>query len=104
EQIDLLSNLWMIMSVAARGGGLAVEKARVDERLAKLLDHLEKLAGDGARPNNALHARALAAVLRIANGRNDAKAITAGFASLKECLEKARQYTFYPAQQYVDLV
>jgi hypothetical protein len=104
EQVDLLSNLWMILSTAARSGGVPLEKARVEERLPALLAHLDKLAADDIRPNNALHSRALAAVLRIASGRGDTKAVTAGFASLKECLEKARQYTFYPAQQYVDLV
>jgi len=58
EQVDLLSNLWMILSAAARNGGVPLEKVRVQERLTALLAHLDKLAADDKRPNNALHARA----------------------------------------------
>ncbi|MEX8493182.1 hypothetical protein [Sphaerotilus sp.] len=64
---ELLLNLnHLLVGIDARGI-LHKDKTRVDERRAALVQHLESLEADAARPNNALFARMLRTFARLTN-------------------------------------
>jgi hypothetical protein len=65
DEIERLTNLLPVLRAAVSFGLIAAEDAKLEKRSAALLKALDRIRVDISRPNNALHAHALALLLRL---------------------------------------
>jgi hypothetical protein len=65
EALADLMTLWNLLAVAEHRGDLAADVARSEARRETLTAALSRVAADGSRPNNALHAQALQVLVNL---------------------------------------
>jgi hypothetical protein len=94
---NLLGLQWRLLKGSLAHSKLSAEQARIDERLARLMVELERLAQDESRPNNALQAQTEIHLLELFNVIGDKTVSQAVFEKLRDCLRQARGLGTYPA-------
>jgi len=65
KNLELLCNLAQLLFNSVIHQHLAADEAKLDERIARLIDRLKSMAADGERPNNALEARTSLLVIQV---------------------------------------
>jgi len=65
DDLERASNLLSLLRASVAHGEIASADAKLEKRTADLLSALEQLQADKSRPNNALHAQALALLTRL---------------------------------------
>ncbi len=93
---ELLGNLWTILHASCRAGTLDATKVELSRRTATLVEALERLANDAARPNNALWARTQLLLMKISSAVPGPSALGPLLTELKEILRSVEGLITYP--------
>jgi len=88
DNLEMLTNLWMILFAACRLGRLDPLKANLDKRTNALRAPLEALAKDMDRPNNALMARMHLLVMDLIQRIHGGETVDTTIGELKRLLIK----------------
>lgn len=105
DQERLVNLNHLLVSIDGRGI-LPRDKTRVDDRRVALIQHLELLEADAARPNNALYARMLSSFVRLTGiiRSRDLSAIGDIWANLEEIAQESKQLGQFPFESLSSMV
>jgi len=106
EDIELVQNLWMVLSSQVQRKAISAADARIEARRNALTAALERLASESARPNNALQARTCLALLAIHNVmvNGTPEALTGIWKSLSQIVADAGNLGDYPFERLAKLI
>lgn len=104
ELISRLTNLRSVLRMAVSAGGLDEAHARLAERGAMLQKMLASVADDEARPNSALHARAMQLFVEMIDRRHDHpdEPMDDVWNGLREVLRSSEGFGTFPFEEMVD--
>jgi hypothetical protein len=102
--LELLANLWQLLSGSVKRGQLDAAVARLDARTATLKAELERLAGDATRPNNALQARTYRLLMDSYEALRDPDRLNAFLASIKDILAAGARMVTYPVESLTNII
>jgi hypothetical protein len=98
-----LSNLWTTLAVGVRNGQLDPRRADFEVRTEKLKAHLQVLAADARRPNNAAHAKAVLVNVAIVEAAPDTEKVGACVAELADLMEQSQGLGGFPFDQFAQI-
>jgi hypothetical protein len=106
DELELVHNLWMVLLSQVGRRVLSVEEAKLSARLAALTAALERLAGDNARPNNALQARTALALLSISQApRGEENTLPEHiWTTFNQIVDEAQNLGDYPFERLVTII
>lgn len=98
---ELLLNLWQLLNTSAKSDRIGSDDAIVDKRRQALVETLESIANDHARPNNALQARASLNFIKLVDAFHEGKAdqIEAVWYDFLEILDESKKLGDFPIEQ-----
>ncbi len=107
--LERISNLLTLFHAAVRFGTISRDDAKLDQRTRSLDEALAAVRADGSRPNNALHAHALALMLRLTqyvNGTTvdpiDDGSLRALWDEFTEVIKDSKGLGTFPFEQMAD--
>ena len=103
DDVARLSNLWTTLAVGVRNGLLDASRADFAARTEKLKNHLQSLAADERRPNNAAHAKALLLNLAMVEAAPDTEKMGACVAELADLMERSQGLGGFPFDQFAQI-
>ncbi|MFZ4409389.1 MAG: hypothetical protein ACOYOH_18765 [Paracraurococcus sp.] len=98
-----LSNLWTSLAVGVRSAQIARLAADFDVKTEKLKAHLQALAADTRRPNNAAHAKALLVNVAMVEAAPDTEKMGACIAELADLMEQSQGLGGFPFDQFAQI-
>lgn len=106
EEVDLVHNLWMVLSSQVQRGVISADDAFLNARLERLSQALETLAADVTRPNNALRARTASALLAAQErmSQRDAEGLDRVWDTLSAIAVEAEHLGDYPFERLARIV
>lgn len=103
DDVARLSNLWTTLAVGVRNGLLDASRADFDVRTEKLKTHLQSLAADPRRPNNAAHAKAILVNVAMVEAAPDIEKMGACVAELADLMEQSQGLGGFPFDQFAQI-
>jgi hypothetical protein len=100
--VELLHNLWTLLSTAKRQGDISQESADIDNRTKRLRYALDGLAGADDRPSVALQARALRAQMWLTSSVPNAPASV--LRELHQIVKDSEGLIGFPLTQFSNLI
>lgn len=104
EDLELLANLWTVLSASVLSGRLDNVTANLTGRTARLRAELERVASDEARPNNALQARTSLVLMGVPRAMSDADQLDTALEELHAIVGKAEGLIEYGLETLVKIV
>jgi hypothetical protein len=105
DQVELLSNLWTVVTTVIAYGRLDTTTAKIEARTATLKSELARLAADEKRPNNALHARTLSSLMDLHwPPVRDPQRIDRALEDLKSILKSSEGLAAYPVESFIAII
>ncbi len=103
DDVARLTNLWTTLAVGIRNGLLDGSRADFDVRTDKLKAHLQVLADDARRPNNAAHAKAILVNVAMVEAAPDIEKMGACIAELADLMEQSQGLGGFPFDQFAQI-
>lgn len=104
EDLELLANLWTVLSTLVSSGRLGNATSSLTGRTARLRAELERVASDESRPNNALQARTSLALMEFAHNMSDASHLDVVLDELEAIVRKAEGLIEYSLETPVKII
>lgn len=106
EDLELVVNLWQVLNSSVRQGDIKPQEAGLEKRTGELKSELDRLAGDIARPNNALSARTNRLLISVheAAQESDFDALNTLWADFSQILKEVERLGDYPFETLAKLV
>ena len=98
NDLELLTNIWTLLTASVRTHGVDAVAARFDSRTATLRAELERLGSDKERVNNALWARTNLLLMRLQEIPRDADVASKLLIELKPIVAQADGLISYPIE------
>jgi hypothetical protein len=102
--LELLTNLWTVLSSGAVTGRLNHNTAKLEARTIRLRTAVESVASDGTRPNNALQARTSLLLMDLPYALGDPKRVDVILGELEVVITKAEGLVAYHLEPLVKIV
>jgi hypothetical protein len=106
QDLERLLNLSHLLVGIDERGVLSQDKTRIDDRRAALIQHLDFLEADAARPNNALFARMLRTFARLTDimQAHDLSAVDGIWTDLEAIAQESKQLGQFPFELLSSMV
>lgn len=104
DEVENVSNLFQLVRNSVAFGTLSERDARLTDRKKKLVESLERIRSDAARPNNALHGHALLLLARLVDIAHDqdAQKLDELWRDFKEVIEKSKGLGTFPFESIAE--
>ncbi len=103
DDVARLSNLWTTLAVGVSNGLLDASRADFGVRTEKLKAHLQSLAADARRPNNAAHAKAILVNIAMVEAAPDTEKMGACVAELADLMERSQGLGGFPFDRFAQI-
>lgn len=104
RDLELLTNLWFVLQGAATRGSLDPLTVDIDGKATQLLQELERLAAEEARPSASLQARTLALHIKLSREGRDLESREAVVNGLTAVVQESAGLVGYPLEPLVSLL
>lgn len=102
--IELLLNLWQLLSTTVRRGQLDATDSKLDARTTTLKSELDRLATDKERPNNALQARANRLLVDLNEAVGDTDRINTVLVGCKDILAETAGLSDFAVEPFAHII
>jgi len=104
EDLELLTNLWMLLNTTVKRGHLDASKAKLADRTSALRTSLTGLATDQTRPNNMLWAKTSLILMDLQEAAHDRVKVEPVFVELRNVVAASKGLISYRMQSVIDIV
>jgi hypothetical protein len=98
NDLELLANIWTLLSTSVRTHGLDKSVAKLPSRTASLRKQLRRVAGDHERRNNALWAKTSLLLMDLQNAPTDQQVVSNVLSELKGIVAQMDGLISYPIE------
>lgn len=103
NDLEQLSNLWMLLRVAVKRDGFKAPDLALETRTAELVSALESLSKDSSRRNNALWAKTNLAFVNLHEAEGSPAKLAIVFTELREIVAQSKGLVSYPMDAVIDI-
>ena len=103
QDMELLSNLWQVLNASVTAGSIDSTAAQLKDRTSTLESELERLAADGTRPTNSLHAKALKVIIDVPRHLGIPERLSADLEQLQSIIVQGEKLSSFPLEPLIKI-